>query len=211
MLLQNNGTIGTFSYVKTDNAGNLNPANRCYGLRIATGDLNRDGQTDLLTSDNTGKLKWYSDIPSWIATTAPAPVLNVLQRSQMPTPASHDFANDVCPAIADFDADGHPDVALGLATGGVIMLHNTLRLTSFEPIVACKIMPIRIWPNPAKGGWVNIDTDEEVILCNTLGQRVLLGQQIVQQGTRQIDVSKLGAGVYFLHSDNRLITRLIIW
>jgi hypothetical protein len=212
VMLQNQGVVNNFTYTKLVNVGNLNPSNQTYGLRIALGDMDRDGRLDLLSSNNTGRLSWFPDVASWYTGTAPTGQTDLLRQVPMPGGRSYVFSNDVCPAIADLDGDTYPDVAIGLGAGGLLMLHNNSPVTNLGTrLTGYNKVGLHVWPNPAnRSDLVTIETNEEAYVTDILGQKREVRMISANRQSQQIDVSFLVPGVYLFRTANKPPIRLII-
>jgi len=114
-------------------------------------------------------------------------------------------------AIADINDDGAKDFMVGNKRGG-LSLYSTQDIISLmtnnEEIVSPTI-EFSIWPNPTND-ILNIGIEESnnkdfnLSIVNALGQQIMTG---TIKGNRQINVSRLAAGMYFvqLTSDDTII------
>ncbi len=92
-------------------------------LRIATHDLNADGQVDLLMTDANGKIDVYLDIAKkfkdFETTKEFSPDIRANSIEKLYC------GSGVFPQISDIDGDEMPDLVMGMRTGGIKFIKNT--------------------------------------------------------------------------------------
>jgi len=109
------GSKYTFTLM-TDSALNF----RSYGLigaRLAFGDLNGDGDQDLLVGDADGKLMYFQNIAG-----AGQPAVFIFTQSYY---QNIDVGNDAAPQLVDVDRDGLLDLIVGERLGNLNYYRNT--------------------------------------------------------------------------------------
>ncbi len=133
-------TADTFEKEKPFFIQNPNPANT--ELRLATHDINADGQVDLLITDANGQIKIYLDIAKKFKEKTENENLQINKletEKQTETQETYFFEADynakkqeniyighgIMPQIVDIDGDDMPELLLGMRTGGLKFAKNT--------------------------------------------------------------------------------------
>ena len=182
--------------LQNQNLGGIEGSSTTRNLRLTVADFDADGKPDLLTGDNSGKLKMYAgfldslDATSW--TPATNLVLNELSRQY----ETYRYGIFVSPLAADLNADNNPDILIGTNAGGLFYARNDETSQPPPPTTASGQTTL-VFPNPAQSV-VNILAveDAEVTVQNTLGQVLATGFAVTANIAKSYDVSQLASGMY---------------
>lgn len=114
--------------------------------------------------------------------------------------------------IGDLDHDGKYEMIIGNEFGGVTLYKQALLVdTTLDPppIVVPPVVPagesLKLYPNPAAGKLFigvskgDIPEDAEIIITNTVGQRIRTVAGIRGKADIELDIAHLSPGVYFCH------------
>ena len=160
---ENTGSAVLPAYVQR--TGPANPlAGKDVGLRStpAFGDLDHDGDLDLVAGEYLGNLNYYENtgsatVPVFVARTGAANPLN-----------GEDVGYSSTPALADLDADGDLDVVVGESYGSFLYYQNTgsatapafaLRTGSADPLAG---KSARYFSSPVLGDF-DVDGDLDLV------------------------------------------------
>lgn len=176
------------------NYGNISRAPFATNPVLALGDVDLNGQQDLLVGDFTGSLKGYRDFKTQSTTGFPVDsntYFNQIYSSLL----HHSWGNFVSPALADLNGDGFPDLAVGLSGGGLNLLVNRLgpNATKDKEVVSLW----SVFPNPLMGNcflkWKGPLADG-FELYDPLGRKILESTAVNVEGIGM--PSGLQAGLY---------------
>jgi hypothetical protein len=153
----NHGSPSNPVWIKlTDSLGRINVAESISGWAAPrVGDLNRDGQADLIIGSESGKVFCYPSV--WSGLPGPQSSNDIFVYDFAGGPAdSIPHGNWVSPAIVDLNADSFPDLILGFYKGGLTHWRNTSSLVSVvEPTLPeSPNKRVFIYPNPVQSGSV---------------------------------------------------------
>ncbi len=104
--------------LKTDTLGGIKKQGIRHHLNPVLVDFNQNGIPDLLTGDGEGILRLYPDFDLQSEQTWQAKTLlfkNILLNSFL----EEDLGASIFPVVSDLNADGIPDLIIGLHTGGI--------------------------------------------------------------------------------------------
>jgi hypothetical protein len=161
------------------------------GITLTVSDLNADGKDDLLVSSKEGSLSLYSDFKSQIGKFKEETfVLKNTENQSFDT--KYSFGNMGQISTADLNADGLPEIILGMRAGGVKLFQNTSTKATKPNENALGI----IFPNPTDG-YLYLRTPEnaQVVLQNIAGQ-ILETKQAKANQELFFDVSAYSTGTY---------------
>ncbi|HYE95966.1 MAG TPA: T9SS type A sorting domain-containing protein [Rubricoccaceae bacterium] len=135
-------------------------------MRPALGDLDGDGDLDLVTGEANGRVKVYRnagtpqapDFPT-DAAGAPTPA-DTLYRRTIGLP--FDVGDGSAPALGDVDGDGDLDALIGTAAGEVRYYRNDGSPTAPTFVAAGSLPPARLYAAPALGDFDG-DTDDDLV------------------------------------------------
>jgi hypothetical protein len=116
-LYKNMGNATTPSYaLMTRDFANLHASNpSLYGMAPTFGDLDGDGDLDMLCGDNAGRLNYFQKLPG--------PADNFVLTATYYQ--SIDVGDNAAPQLIDVDRDGLLDLLIGKQTGTLSYYHNT--------------------------------------------------------------------------------------
>jgi len=163
-------------------------------LTCAAGDLDADGNADLLIGDQTGILHVISDFKNTDQSTM-QPESNILFNPLSGAYGSKNLGGKIWPAIANLYNTNRPAIAVGNALGGVHLLkHDEGTSLPEEP-------EVNIYPNPiAKTEVLNIEADRQGSLqvFSVLGQQVSPPVIIKANQVHRYTLPSLASGLYLL-------------
>ncbi|MFB9863453.1 T9SS type A sorting domain-containing protein [Rufibacter immobilis] len=167
-------------------------------LQIAIADVNRDGQPDLLTSDDSRQLRAYSNFLANLNGTFRLEE-NILWQPLTQQYGLAGMGPNMILAIGDLEQEATPlpEVLVGTNTGGIRFLKAiTEPLGIQEPGVV--LSPVKIFPNPADG-YTQIVTEKAATyhLHNLAGQLLRKGRTAAGQ-VHTLSTAALPAGLYLL-------------
>jgi len=176
------------------NYGNIARAPFATNPVLALGDVDLNGQPDLLVGDFTGSLKGYRDFK--IQPTTGFPVdSNTFYNQVYASRIHHSWGNFVSPALADLNADGYPDLAVGLSGGGLNLLVNRLGPNAVKDREFVSLWSV--YPNPLSGNrflkWKG-PLPDGFELYDPLGRKILESSVVTEEGIGM--PSGLPAGLY---------------
>lgn len=198
--------------LQNSNYGNIARAPFANGPNLSSGDVNQDGEEDLLIADNSGMVKIYSAFRNQNAGQFIADSLlfyNPLLGLHLPSWGG----SFLSPALSDLNNDDFPELAIGYAGGGMLLFGNRFGPNSVKSHFAGEIQ-LQISPNPAQAGSeIRIGAGRaRCRIYNSLGQ-------LCQQGTSDENGSlrlseNLPAGLYQGRCETRNKTayfRIQVW
>jgi hypothetical protein len=136
--------------LQNSNYGNIARAPFANGPNLSSGDVNQDGQEDLLIADNSGMVKVYSAFRNQNAAQFVADstlFYNSLTGLHLPSYGG----SFLSPALSDLNNDAFPELAIGYAGGGLILFGNRFGPNSVQRAASDGNYP-KILPNPARAG-----------------------------------------------------------
>ncbi|TDE11100.1 T9SS type A sorting domain-containing protein [Dyadobacter psychrotolerans] len=106
-------------------------------------DVDLDGRPDLLTVDHTGTMRLFYGAAWGKWTTRESLLVDFNGKGSAPV-----LGRYLTTAVADYNGDGKPDVAVGTNAGGLRLLTNILpiTITGTEPTIDNEV---KVFPNPA--------------------------------------------------------------
>ncbi|MDX1420932.1 MAG: FG-GAP-like repeat-containing protein [Rubricoccaceae bacterium] len=124
-------------------------------IRPTLGDLDGDGDLDLLTGESNGLVKVYRNVgtpaePAFLTESNGAPVpADLAYRDAIGIP--EDVGFDSAPALADLDGDGDLDLALGTSDGPIRVFRNAGTPSAPDFVEEDAIQAYRPTPTPTVG------------------------------------------------------------
>ncbi|CAG4990233.1 hypothetical protein DYBT9275_00484 [Dyadobacter sp. CECT 9275] len=161
--------------------------------QISVQDIDLDGRPDLLTADHTGTIRIFSkaDWGKWTA--RESLLINISDKASAPVLGRYLYA-----AVADYNGDGKPDVAVGTNAGGIMLFANILpiTITSTEPGAGNQV---KVYPNPASGHITILASQHSSVNILSVNGEVLRNNIHVQAGeATEIPLLNWPTGLYLL-------------
>jgi hypothetical protein len=180
----------------SDALGGLEASLERRRLQVTVADLNRDGQPDLLATDDAGQLRVYPGFQAHLTGSFPVET-NVFWQPQAQQYASAQFGPGMVLATGNLDQDQGMEVVVGTHAGGLRFLKAISEpLSVKDPQTAAA--GTKIFPNPAdKEVQVLTQKTATYQLLNVAGQRIRQGKTAAGQAT-VISTASLAPGIYFL-------------
>ncbi len=187
--------------IQCDSLGKINVSNlpQGYSGYAAARIVDDNGSFECYVGIDQGKIYRYNNITSDLCNTSF-------------TLVSNNFGNinigvNATPAVADINADGVLDFAVGNKRGGISIFSSSNWLaTNEEKALENSVLNVQIYPNPAHNEATisitnNSDNENEtakntINLVNILGER--LSQTVIYSNQTQISLAGLSAGIYFI-------------
>lgn len=195
IFIENTGTTTSPAWTRVNGYfGSIDVGSNCV---VDIGDLDRDGDLDIVTGNIQGKVQYFqNDGGKW---------------SENPSVVSGiSGGQNTAPAFADLDGDGDLDLVLGNYDGTFNYFENETPTGIYDN---AKIVPMdfvlnNVYPNPFNGsvvfsGNINQRTSLQLEVYNLLGQKVLeKTKSPFPSGEFQFIVvfpQNLTSGVYYYH------------
>ncbi len=161
---------------------------------LAAGDLDADGRSDLIVSNQRGELTIYGDFRAQDSNIVG--VTDILYNSFTESYEAKNFGGRGWPTIVNLFNSDRPAVVYGNALGGLHILRNEeSKELPDEPVVD-------IFPNPVeKNGIMKIKADRNVVVqfYTALGQKLSESYFIPANQEYPIQFSNVTAGLYLAH------------
>ncbi len=205
--------IGTFSFYTntgTNQAPNFQLTNNNWGSitsqygyspNLCLGDLNQDGQQDLITGDESGMIRIYYSLQQLSGSVALVADTTIMRDMITGFETQWYLGKHVAPAVANLSGDNLPDVVLGLKGGGLTYLENVLgKPLSIGATIIPSVIKLSLKPVPADD-YLDISgiPNGQIRISNTIGQE-LLSTQLDAEGKLRIDLigSAWSNGIYIV-------------
>ena len=190
----NAGTNKTYSFKLESNAFagvSFNFEGRFVHPVVA--DIDLDGQPDLLTVDHSGMARLFYGAAWGKWTKRESLLIDYSGKGSAPS-----FGRYLSAAVADFNGDGKPDVAVGNNGGGLRLLANILPITvtAAEPPIE---NTVKVYPNPSSGHFNVFSVKKALVnVWSVSGFSVL--QNVSVQANKEHEISTLNwpAGLYLI-------------
>ncbi len=183
--------------IQCDSLGKINVSNlpQGYSGYAAPRIVDVNGSFECYVGIDQGKIYKYNNITNNLCTTAFSLVSNNFGNMNVGVNAT--------PAVADINADGVLDFAVGNKRGGISIFSSSNWLATTEIIEPeNKSLSVQLYPNPTKNEvTISIDSENENVkntlnLSNILGEKI--SQTIIYTNQTQISLANLPAGIYFI-------------
>ena len=168
-------------------------------LVSSVGDIDLNGEADLMTTDYSGEGKIYFDFQGLIET---EPVNLSYKNSVSQENVSLKFDLHSWIASADFFNQGSQSMLVGGTRGGVQFFQN---ISIGSPDGDGTPFEVRIYPNPiiyATGLNIKSNQDVNIELISLLGQRIIEPFEVRKFTESILDIGFLANGTYILKSNN---------
>ncbi|GAB3163781.1 T9SS type A sorting domain-containing protein [Telluribacter humicola] len=186
--------------LQTDELANVSFNYRGRFVSIGVEDINLDGQPDLLTTDQSGTMKIFhsGEWGKWSKHDSLLVENPVLDRTIQPYLGTYLY-----PAVADYNGDGKPDLAIGTNAGGLRLMTNILpvTITAPEPGLTWRA---EVFPSPAVDYvYITTDTNAEVEVYNLQGITMLPKPLPVKANQEAVvDIQNWVPGLYIFRISN---------
>jgi len=191
---ENSGPAGSFNFVLKNSAYlNLGISTSRQNLSIAIGDLDADGNEELITGDQHGELTIFNNFKS----TNPVPVglTDVIYDSLNNLYSAKNLGGRVWPTVTNLFNTNKPAIAVGNTAGGMYILKSDdSDILPDEPVII-------ISPNPLPvGEKLNIRADRNVTMqiFSSLGQKISEPQFIPAYQSYDLPIQNISAGLYIV-------------
>ena len=204
---QPNFTLQTETFAGVD----FSFTDRFVGLVV--GDIDQDSRPDLLTADQSGKIRIFHG-GGWGQWTKRDSVVFENPLSTFPIEARLGWF--LSPTLADYNGDGKPDLIVGNNAGGVFLFENTVPVvvTSTPPSVGAETWQVEVFPNPTSG-YIYVQSDRDALLevFSLQGTPLLPRPTPIRAGQEAVlNVQGWSPGLYLvqLRSEHQALTRKIV-
>ncbi|MFD2785072.1 T9SS type A sorting domain-containing protein [Hymenobacter rubripertinctus] len=183
-------------------------------LSPVVADFDGDGRPDLLTADASGDIRLFADLRAQSGAFLGRTDVFYNALTRQPEAGRWGLGNlfRYAPAAADMNADGVPELFLGLESGGISSFVGRNRVvTAAQP--GAGALALRLYPNPATTA-VTVEAPRPVrlTLLDLTGR--LVRPETAAASTQQISLSNLPAGVYLVRcralSGETVVKRLVV-
>ncbi|MCB2376422.1 T9SS type A sorting domain-containing protein [Hymenobacter sp. BT635] len=201
---RNNGSqplSRAFTLVNNDFGRLRTPDNeRPNNLAATVADFDRDGQPDLATIDELGRLHFYSNFRNQAAMFLDR--TDVLYNRTLGRYENLELGSRIenlyTITSADVNGDGAPELFIGTETGGVVALGRAAVVLSTKP--AAQALALSVYPNPATTtATIETPRPTRLAVLDVLGRRVRTAATLSQQHT--LDLRGLAPGVYLVRAE----------
>ncbi len=177
-------------------------------VSVAVGDINLDGQPDLLTADQTGLVRIFHT-GAWGQWSRRDSLLVQLGTGTYgPRLGAY-----LQPTLADYNGDGKLDVAVGTYGGGVRLLTNILpvTITSVEPTPPSSLI---VYPNPADE-YVKVLSHQNALLdiLSVSGQILQENVTLAANTEKILSTAHWSPGLYLLrvrYADRQEVRKIVV-
>jgi hypothetical protein len=179
---------------------NYGTLNRAPGqnANISIGDIDKDGNLDLVVGNNSGKVKIFRNFKTNTSNIFTADS-TWYQNQVLNQSVFRRWGEFLSPALADLNGDTFPELAFGNLGGGISLMVNRLGAN----LVALEVNEPNwaLFPNPGKGGeklyWKG-KSPEILQIFNAQGKQIQSWKSLTFQNEKSIVLPKVGAGIYFI-------------
>ena len=182
-----------------NNYGSIARAPFSQNANISLGDVDKDGNLDLVIGSNDGKIKIYRNFKLNSGNSFPSDSTwyqNQLLNQIVFRTWGEEFLS---PSLADLNGDMYPEMAFGMMGGGISLMVNQLgpnstRVEEKEPGWA-------LYPNPGKAGeklfWKGKNA-ETLDMYNAQGKSIQSWNSMELLNEKSVVLPKVSAGIYFI-------------
>lgn len=182
-------SLSTDAYLDiSDDPNKRNPA-------PAIADLNGDGKTELITTDESGLMHIYANFLNF--TEDSVPESQVILNTPNDEKTYSRLGKLSIPAVADLYGNGLPALVIGSIQGGVYYLKN---LSEKKPSTGQEVIVLDLAPNPASDEVkIIVNTAVELEIFTVLGQRIA-HNVLLKAGKNIFSVAGLPNGIYLIRA-----------
>ena len=191
-------------------AAGTRPTNLCP----VVADFDGDGTPDLLTADASGQVRLFANLraQTGIFIDRTGLFYNAAQARYNDGYLGTHLPNHFALATADVNADGAPELFIGMEAGGVLAAASRNRVLSTRPTAALAL-PISLYPNPAAAtATAETARPTRLTLLDLTGRVVRTAPALSRR--HQLDLRGLAAGLYVVRcetADGQLgVQRLVV-
>jgi hypothetical protein len=197
----------------TANLGGLNNSSTRSCPSPACSDIDQDGILDLMISDNSGYLYWYSNLPLLIQNNALPKEDTIATNAEKLIPNKYSkIGYFPTLTLADLNHNSRPELFIGNAAGGLISFTDTVKVVE-KPTLPSSF---KIYPNPSTNQLFTIETVDETLLdfYDVTGKNIINSFVVPALSKKEYTFSTLQAGIYLLRiqsvHENKVIS-LVVW
>jgi len=205
----NSGTSKTYTFkLESDTFAGVALSFEGRFSQPVVADIDLDGQPDLLTVDHTGTVRIFYGA-AWGKWTKRESLL-VDQHGKGSAPS---FGRYLSAAVADFNGDGKPDIAVGNNGGGLRLLTNILpiTITAIEPPAQ---NTVKVYPNPSSGSIKVLSSKKASLNVLTAGGISILNDVKIEANyEKEISTVNWSAGLYlveFVTGEVKTVKKVVV-
>ena len=203
---------GNLSFtLRNDSLGNIANDFLRRSLSVALTDFNKNNKPDLVTGDQSGRLRIYLDITDRLASGALVPANNELIYNELlQRNTAYNFGEEITPAVYG------EDIVVGASGGGLQFLKNRSIITAVENQEIMKqVFDFQVYPNPSQNkATIKTQQQGQVRILDLLGIQKSDYQKISAETEVDISLIHLPKGIYFVEFTNekgiKLVKKLVI-
>lgn len=175
-----------------------NPGGRPSYLSPVVADFDGDGRPDLLTADTNGDIRLFADVRAQSGIFQGRSTLfhNPLTGKPEAGQWGRSFEFRYAPAAADVNADGIPELFLGLEGGGIVSFVGRSGVVTASQS-AKNQLPLQLYPNPAARR-VTVEAAQPVRLTLLDMTGRIVRPATAAARTHHLNVEQLPAGIYLV-------------
>jgi hypothetical protein len=198
VLYENTGSYGSPQFTLSNSSFmGLGPSTLRRHLTLAVADLDGDGRPDMVTGEQGGILRFYSDFRASLAA-PPEPAMGTLHNPLKDQPDTMNLGGRIRPVPANLYGSRQPALMVGTYQGGLRLLRNT------EEVPTTRVS-LRIYPNPVgknTGKYVYVITNRNLYIdvIATNGKTMSTNIPIPGNSHHPVDISSLPEGLYVVRA-----------
>lgn len=205
----NSGAAPQYTFkLETDAFAGIGVNYEGRAAQLVVADFDLDGKPDLLTADNSGNVRVFSNADWGKWTARNASLVSVNGKA-----SAVNFGDYLAVAAGDLNGDKKPDLAVGSNAGGVRLLSNILpvTITGTEPLAGPEI---KVFPNPAVGYLKIRSSKSGTVDITAAGGARMVRSLTVKAGIEtQIPTATWPAGLYLLElnaGNSRAVKKVVV-
>jgi|SRR6476661_2284116 len=191
-----------FVLVDNDFGGIRANGGRPRNLSAAVADFDGDGYPDLVTADNSGTLRLFTNYRAQSNTFLERTDVyyNSVTGQYENTALGKGYNVHTNLAAADVDGDGAPELFLGMQSGGVMSYGTRNRFASSTRSEAARALALSVYPNPATAAAIiETATPSRIHLLDLTGRELRASGTAARRHT--LDLTGLAAGIYLVRAE----------
>lgn len=157
-----------------------------FVTRVTAGDVDNDGDTDVLVGQSNGIVRAFFNDGSTLTE----------DDSRNPF-AGDDFGRGGAPDLGDVDGDGDVDAIISMALGATYYFENTGTSSAVDPVLT---QQVNVYPNPTSGDlqieipWL----EGEAVLEAFDASGKLVSSRITSSRNERLDLGQMPSGLYLV-------------